>query len=174
MPAMNKVQVGNRNSKMDASGRRSRGRPENTKKVPADLHQDIWVAVEVQRWRMRDDSGRLGNISQACRALARRAGVNFIIGGDTRAISRAVKRKGSSKLLRELRRVDFKKERGRFRLVNAPEGWIFLQHSIQEYMSLRARYNEAARMVRNNYELKKFWSSIVWQRLGLPQRPRDA
>lgn len=159
---------------MDASGRRGRGRPKNTKKVPADLHQHIWVAVECQRWRMRDGSGRLGTISQACRALIRRGGVNFIIGGDTRAISRAVKTKKSSKRLKELRRVEPKKESGRIRLVEAPQGQIFLRHSIQEYASLRARYNEAARMVRNNDKLKNFWTNIVRQRLGLPERPRDA
>lgn len=161
MLEMNKVQVGDRNSKMDASWRRSRGRPENTQKLPADFHQHIWVAVECQRWRMRDGSGRLGAVSQACRALVRRGGVNFIVGGDPRAISRAVKTRKSSKRLKELRRVEPKKESGRVRLVAAPQGQIFLQHSIQEYASLRARYNEAARMVRNNEELKQFWNSIV-------------
>ena len=120
MSGMKKVLAGDRDSKMDAKGRRSRGRPENTQKLPVDFHQHIWVAVECQRWRMRDSSGRLGAVSQACRALVRGGGVNFIVGGDTRAISRAVKTKKSSKPLKELRRVEPKKESGRVRLVNAP------------------------------------------------------
>src|SRR5260221_3018540 len=80
---------------MEANKRRRRGRPKNSKKVPEDLHQNIWVAVECQRWRMRDRSGRLGNISQACRALANRGGVNSIVGGNIRALSRAIKNKKS-------------------------------------------------------------------------------
>ena len=98
--------MGKRNSKIEASGRRSRGRPTNSKKVPPDLHQCIWVAVEVQRWRMRDAGGRLGSISQACRALASSGGVNFIVGGDIKAISRAVESRRSSKLIKALRRVE--------------------------------------------------------------------
>jgi hypothetical protein len=62
----------------------------------------------------------------------------------------------------------------RFRLVYAPRGPIFLRHSIQEATSLRARYNEAALQARSNHVLKKFWSSIVRQQIGLPQQPSDA
>jgi hypothetical protein len=96
--------MGERNSKIEASGRRSRGRPINSKKVPPDPH----------------------------------------------------------------------KKSGRVSLVNVPQGGMFLQYSIQDWKSLRARYNEAARAVRGNCELEKFWTSLLRQRLGLAQRPSDA
>ena len=158
---------------MEANKRRRRGRPKNSKKVPEDLHQNIWVAVECQRWRMRDRSGRLGNISQACRALANRGGVNSIVDGNIRALSRAIKNKKSPQPLKKLRRVDLEKKRGRIRLVGAPLGVIFLRHSVKKWTSLRARYNEAARMVRDNARLKRFWTTIVRQRVGLPPGASD-
>lgn len=163
-----------RNSKIEASGHRSRGRPINSKKVPPDLDQCIWVAVEVQRWRMRNASGCLGDISQACRDLACLGGINFIVGGDIKAISRAVKSRRSSNFIKALRRVEPQMLGERVRLVNSPRGPIFLRHSIQEATSLRARYNEAAQQARSNHELKKFWSSIVQQEIGLPRQSSDA
>jgi hypothetical protein len=157
---------------MDANKRRRRGRPKNSKKVPEDLHQNIWVAVGCQRWRMRDSSGRRGNISQACRALTNRGGVNSIVGGNTRLLSRAIRNKKLPQPLKKLRRVDLEKKSGRIRLVRAPLGVIFLQHSVKKWTSLRARYNEAARMVRDNAELKRFWTNILRQHIGLPPLTR--
>ncbi len=65
------------------------------------------------------------------------------------------------------------KKRGRIRLVGAPLGVIFLRHSVKKWTSLRARYNEAARMVRDNARLKRFWTTIVRQRVGLPPGASD-
>jgi hypothetical protein len=69
--------------------------------------------------------------------------------------------------------VDLEKKRGRIRLVGAPLGVIFLRHSVKKWTSLRARYNEAARMVRDNARLKRFWTTIVRQRVGLPPGASD-
>ena len=158
---------------MNVSERRKRGRPKNTKKVPEDFHQHIWVAVECQRWRMRDGSGRLGNVSQAYRALSNRGGVNSIVGGNTRLLSRAIKNKKLPRPLKELGRAELVKKSGRAQLVSAPLGEIFVRHSTKKWTSLRARYNEAARMVRNNDQLKRFWTHILRQHIAVQLRTSE-
>jgi hypothetical protein len=153
--------------------RRGPGRPRNTKKAPPDLHQHVWVSVECRRWGMRDSSGRLESVSQACRALARRGGLNWIIGGDVGLLARKVRKKDRSKAWQEIRQVNPKRKGAGVRLVNDRHGQIFLQHSIQEASSIRARYNEAAEMLKHDPDLKWFWTNIFRGRVGLPALPRN-
>jgi len=48
-----------------------------------------------------------------------------------------------------------------------------VRHSTKKWTSLRARYNEAARMVRNNDQLKRFWTHILRQHIAVQPRTSE-
>src|SRR2546423_11717019 len=73
-----------------SQGSGTSGRPKGTIKVPHDALQDIWVTVETLREHMRRQRGRRPSVSQACRLIAQRGGMFWLVGGNVDAITCAM------------------------------------------------------------------------------------
>jgi hypothetical protein len=142
-----------------------RGRPKGTCTTPAQFLQDIWTQVGAVRERMRMRTGRRPSASEVCNRMAQRGGLVWAVGGNIDAIARAMElpQRPYSKWRR------FRPERKGDRYVTDDNGRLIVSHLCQHGKSLRTRYTEANRLVRNNPAIRVAWTNMVRDMLGLPR-----
>lgn len=150
--------------------KREPGRPKGTKRAPDDVHQRVWVAVEITRWKLRDQrSGRLLSVLKACEILSRELGIVWLVGGDYRQI-RSAQSRNNALTLNNVQEKEIRKDsRGYY--LSKGSGRLFVIHSETHPETIRARYKEAACMVRNDPFVARFWENIVRQWTERPPLP---
>ncbi|MEA2879481.1 MAG: hypothetical protein QOF14_4677 [Hyphomicrobiales bacterium] len=144
------------------------GRPKGTIKVPHDVLQDIWVTVETLREDMRRQRGRRPSVSEACRLIAQRGGVLWLVGGNVDAITRAMehsKRPPCS----DWRRYRLERAGKFLKPVSDKQGRVIASHAIQNARTLRSRYHDANKIVRTEFYVREVWTNFVYDRLGMPR-----
>ena len=149
--------------------RSTRGRPAGTFRTPPDLLQDIWLHLEEARARHELATGKRLSVLKTCRRIEAGGGLHWIVGGDREAIFEAMKTPGSS--LSRARRYRVDQTGGGLQVIPDRDGPIIATHSISHHPTLRARYAEANRLVRNDPMIRAAWSNMLNDRLGLPRRP---
>ena len=142
-----------------------RGRPKGTFTKPAQFLQDIWMQVEAVRERTTMKTGRRPSASEVCNLMAQRGGLVWAVGGNIDAIASAMElpERPYSKWRR------FHPERKGDRYVTDDNGRLIVSHLYQHGKSLRTRYTEANRLVRNNPAIRAAWTNMVRDMLGLPR-----
>jgi hypothetical protein len=144
--------------------RTARGRPKMSDWRKYDFHRDYYVAVETVRHEQDAYAGKVRPAAEACRLLNKRGGLAWIDGGDASALSSP--RKGKER--RYI--VDRKGKKLRFR--PAEYGTVHVQRLVQHVETIESRYDEAARIARQNENVKFAWDNMVRTRCGLPSLPR--
>ncbi len=142
---------------------RARGRPKVSDRHKYDFYRDYYVAVETVRHETLGIVGKLRPAAEACRLLNKRGGLAWIDGGDASALSSP--RKGKQRRYV----VDRKGNALRFR--PAEDGKVHVQRLVQHAETIESRYDEAARVARQNENVKFAWDNMVRARCGLPQLP---
>jgi len=146
--------------------RGKRGRPKGTKKTPNDLHERVFVAVEIARWNGRDyESGRLLSVCKGCLAVERQGGIASLLGGNIDEVRRRLLAQTNAKGVPFIIEKKIVQLLDRIEFINGAGG-IFVQHHIQAATTIRARYNEAKRTVRRDPRLARFWENRVRQATG--------
>jgi hypothetical protein len=143
-----------------------RGRPRGSTRVPFQRLQDVWVTVEALRHALKAQ-GKNASVSEACRILAARDGLVWLIGGSKECIAKAVANAEKSSRLASVTRNSIN-EQGLIR--GDKNGSIFVIHRL-EAASIRARYVEAAKRVRQNPMIERAWTNLRNDLLGLPRLP---
>lgn len=149
---------------------KKRGRPRGATRVPQQRALEVWLCVEQYRERVYERTGKRPSVMSACDKLCRGLGLNWVVGGSTNAISRAVAASASSK---DIQRKTFVESDGQPSLIFDNNGAIFISHSLRDPRSLRTRYTEAKQLVDANPDFRKACIRLLFERLGRP-RPYPA
>jgi hypothetical protein len=152
-----------------ADSPRRPGRPRGSSRLPVDFRQDVWLEVEVVCEQIKVRTGRRPPITMACDLIARRGGLKWIVGGNVNAIAAALASERKGRFSRWRR---FKLWNGRSCLIVTDKaGCIIVAHLLQNASTLRSRYVEANRLVRESPAVKNAWTNMLRDRLGLPRHP---
>jgi len=142
---------------------RARGRPKVSDRHKYDVHRDYYLAVETVRHETLGITGKLRPAAEACRLLARRGGLAWIVGGDASGLP-------STRTGKQHRyNVDRKGNTSRFRA--AESGTVYVLRRIEHADTIESRYDEAARVARQDENVKFAWGNMVRDRCGLPRLP---
>src|ERR1700674_1058046 len=151
-----------------AHSKRRGGRPKGTVKRPLDYLLNIWLEVESLRERIRLSPGRRPSVSKACDEIARGGGLRWIVGGNIDAISCAIE-ENPAPPFSDWRRFKFLHDGNTARLRAEKSGRVIVSDLLQHARTLRTRYTEADRLVRENPMIRAAWTYMLHDRLGLPR-----
>jgi hypothetical protein len=143
--------------------RRARGRPKVSAQYKFEFLQDYYVQVETVRREKLGIAGNLRSAAEACRLLARRGGLAWIVGGDTSGLSTL--RKGKQ------RRYIFDRKGNALQFRQAEGGTVYVRRLIERAETIESRYDEAARVARQDENVKIAWDNMVRNLSGLPSLP---
>jgi len=145
---------------MESNQPRKRGRPKGTTKAPHDQLLHVWIRVESVRKAEAACTGIEPSTAKVCRIIEQYGGMHWIVGGDREAIARYMA--GSPRL--GWRRCRVRKGEHGSRLTNDKDGPVFVSNSIAGARTLRARYVEANRLVRDNPDVRRAWTRMLGDR----------
>jgi hypothetical protein len=141
--------------------RRARGRPKVSAQYKFEFLQDYYVQVETVRREKLGITGNLRPAAEACRLLARRGGLVWIVGGDTSGLSCKGKQ----------RRYIFDRKDNALQFRQAESGTVYVRRLIERAETIESRYDEAARVARQDENVKIAWDNMVRNLSGLPSLP---
>ena len=141
-----------------------RGRPKGTFTTPPRFCNDVWLWVEAYRWLKWTRTGNQLSVLNACHLVAERGGLSWAVGGNINAIASAMR--SSKRPFSTWRRFGWEPKSGRY--VADENGRLVVSYRSQNGGSLRNRYIEAEKAVRNNPAVRAAWTKMVRDMLGLP------
>jgi hypothetical protein len=156
-------------NKQAKSNARRPGRRKGSTTLPRDFRQDIWIEVEAVREQIELRGARRPPVTQACDVIARRGGLIWIVGGNIDAVTAAMVSERKAPFSR-WRRFKFGSRNTRHIVVDEA-GRIIVSHLLQNAATLRSRYVEANRLVRESSAVREAWTNMLCDRLGRPRRP---
>ena len=147
------------------------------KRVHPDFYMELWILIRSYRILLRTGviksvlkrgnppikKGKTPSIRQVCTELAARGGFMSAVGGNVEAVAK------ENALRRTQKWVLF--ENPRSAKTTASSRPIFLNHRLENADTLRARYQEANKIVSSDRRTWHFWRNICRQRLGHEFKP---
>jgi hypothetical protein len=151
---------------------RRRGRGKGTKTAPDDLLREVWLLVEHVREIESQKLPRKLSVAAACGLIEERGGLVSLVGGNRESVAAAMKT--SKGRPRNWRRVSARPTGPEMQFLNDPEGDMIIGHEVRHAETLRTRYVEAKRKMRNEPSdepsaVRIAWTNMLHDRLGKPR-----
>jgi hypothetical protein len=142
--------------------KRKRGQPEKSMQEKFYDLQDYYLLVETVRHQKRRNGKKI-YAAEACRLLAKRGGVAWIIGGDAHRLP-------TERRMRE-GRYGLCRHGQTLKLYREDPGVVYVRRLVERPQTITTRYYEAVRFARKNENVQFAWDNMVRELCGLPKLP---